>query len=66
MQTETLTTTQLIGRLIMAPLLGGLFAMFLPFIGIAMVLWYGGKKLWELGANAEHRLSVWMHRRLAG
>lgn len=65
MDEQKLTGWQVAGLLIKAPLMGALFVMFLPFLGIGMVLWYGGKTLWERGANVEHRLSVWMRRRLA-
>jgi hypothetical protein len=33
--------------LILAPLAGAAFAMFLPFVGIAMVLDLGARKLWR-------------------
>jgi hypothetical protein len=37
-----------------APLMGAAFAMFLPFIGIAMVADYAVKKAWAAGRDAWH------------
>lgn len=34
-------------RLFMAPIMGAAFVMFLPFIGIAMFVWFGVKKAWS-------------------
>lgn len=42
--TKNPTKLQLSGMLIMAPLLGGLFVVFLPFIGFALVIDFLGKK----------------------
>jgi hypothetical protein len=36
-----------LAALVLAPLAGAAFAMFLPFIGIAMVLDLGARKLWR-------------------
>lgn len=38
--------------LVFAPLMGALYAIFLPFIGIAMVLHYLGARTWRLGREA--------------
>jgi hypothetical protein len=40
--------------LVFAPLMGALYAIFLPFIGIAMVLQYLGVRAWRLGREAVH------------
>jgi hypothetical protein len=40
--------------LVVAPLLGAAFAMFLPFIGIAMVLDYAAKRAWAAVRDAVH------------
>lgn len=40
--------------LVAAPLMGAAFAMFLPFIGIALVLDFVAKKAWSLAREAAH------------
>ena len=35
-------------QLVLAPILGGLFVIFLPFIGFAVVGLYVGSRLWNL------------------
>jgi hypothetical protein len=40
--------------LAMAPMVGAAFAMFLPFIGIAIVADYAVKKTWQAGREALH------------
>mgnify|MGYP001419280669 CR=1 FL=1 len=40
--------------LVAAPLMGAAFAMFLPFIGIALVLDFVAKKAWKLTREAVH------------
>jgi hypothetical protein len=35
-------------QLVLAPILGGLFVIFLPFIGFAIVGLYIGSRLWNL------------------
>jgi hypothetical protein len=40
--------------LVLAPLMGAAFAMFLPFIGIAMVLDFAAKRMWAAGREAMH------------
>lgn len=44
---ETHTNWQVLKRLIAAPFMGLAFCIFLPFIGFAMVFWYGGKLICE-------------------
>lgn len=34
---------RLLGKIAAAPIMGAAFALFLPFIGFAMVLWCGGQ-----------------------
>lgn len=62
MDEQKLTGWQITWLLIKAPLLGALFCMFLPFIGIAMIAWYGAKTLWEQGVKAERNVVTWYHR----
>jgi hypothetical protein len=38
--------------MLLGTLLGGLFVIFLPFIGFVMFFGFAGKKLWHLAANA--------------
>lgn len=38
--------------LAMAPMMGAAFAIFLPFIGIALAAEYGAKRLWNVGRDA--------------
>lgn len=40
--------------LVFAPLMGALYAIFLPFIGIAMVLQYLAGRAWRFGREAAH------------
>ena len=40
--------------LVAAPLMGAAFAMFLPFIGIALVLDFVAKKAWKVTREAVH------------
>ncbi|MCU0256827.1 MAG: hypothetical protein MUF60_08775 [Vicinamibacterales bacterium] len=40
--------------LVVAPLMGAAFAMFLPFIGIALVLDFVAKKVWAAAREAAH------------
>jgi hypothetical protein len=44
--------------LVAAPLMGAAFAMFLPFIGIAMVLDYAVKQAWAAGRDAFHATAM--------
>lgn len=46
--------------LLLAPVMGGLFAIFLPFLGFAMPVWALGKKLSHLGARAAHDAAATM------
>jgi predicted NBD/HSP70 family sugar kinase len=46
--------------LVAAPLMGAAFAMFLPFIGIAMVLDFVAKKAWGVAREAAHGAMVAM------
>lgn len=43
---------------IVGPAVGGLFAMFLPFIGFALVGYHGARKLAMLTAGAAHGLAA--------
>jgi hypothetical protein len=47
-----------LGMLLFAPLMGALFAMFLPFIGIAMVAQYCAVKAWDGARHAAHATVV--------
>ena len=40
-----MSNTQIALRLLAAPLMGAAFCIFLPFIGIALVAWYGMKRV---------------------
>lgn len=40
--------------LVFAPLMGALYAIFLPFIGIAMVLQYLAVRVWRIGREGAH------------
>jgi len=42
----------LVMMLLLGPLMGGLYVMFLPFIGFAMVIGYGGRKLLAMARTA--------------
>jgi hypothetical protein len=44
--------------LVGAPLMGAAFAMFLPFIGIALVIDFLGKRAWGLAREAAHGTMV--------
>jgi hypothetical protein len=44
--------------LVAAPLMGAAFAIFLPFIGIAMVLDYAVKQAWAAGREAFHATAM--------
>ena len=44
--------------LVAAPLMGAAFAVFLPFIGIAMVLDYAVKQAWAAGREALHATAM--------
>lgn len=44
--------------LVLAPVMGGLFAVFLPFLGFAMPLWALGKKLSQLSAKAVQEIAA--------
>jgi len=38
--------------MVLGALLGGLFVIFLPFIGFVMFFGFAGKKLWQLAVKA--------------
>jgi hypothetical protein len=40
--------TKVIKQIVLAPVLGGLFVLFMPFIGFAIMLQYVGSCLWKL------------------
>lgn len=44
--------------LVAAPMMGAAFAMFLPFIGIAMVLDYAMRQAWAAGREAMHAAAL--------
>jgi hypothetical protein len=46
------------GMLVFAPLMGALFAIFLPFIGIAMVAQYAAVRGWHGARRATHSMVV--------
>ena len=46
--------------LVLAPAMGAVFAVFLPFLGFAMPVWALGKKLASLGAKAVHEVAATM------
>jgi hypothetical protein len=47
----------LLMMLLLGPLMGGLYVMFLPFIGFAMVIGYGGAKLLAMARSAGRRVA---------
>lgn len=49
--------------IVVAPLMGAAFAMFLPFIGIAMVLDFVAKKVWRAAREAAHGTMMAMSAR---
>lgn len=44
--------------LVAAPMMGAAFAMFLPFIGIALVLDYAARRAWAAGREAMHATAL--------
>lgn len=44
--------------LMLAPMMGAAFAMFLPFIGIALVLDFAAKRAWAACRNAAHTTAM--------
>lgn len=44
--------------LVAAPMMGAAFAMFLPFIGIALVLDYAARQAWAAGREAMHAATL--------
>ena len=51
--------------LVAAPLLGAAFAMFLPFIGLALVAQFAAKKAWAVASDMAHAALVAMSPRTA-
>lgn len=44
---EQVTNWQILGRLIMAPLMGAAYVVFLPTVGFYLVFKFAGEKLWN-------------------
>lgn len=44
--------------LVVAPMMGAAFAMFLPFIGFALVLDYAARQAWSAGREAMHAATL--------
>ena len=51
--------------LLAAPVLGAAFAMFLPFIGLALVAQYAAKQAWAFSRDMAHAALVAMSPRMA-
>lgn len=63
--TKTYRKVPTVVLLVAAPLLGAAFAMFLPFIGLALVAQYFAKQAWTFAREMGHAALVAMSPRMA-